>query len=75
MKTFIYLLFFIGFFMIIHGIYEEKFERLRKDVKIQYKFIPRTQYDDLLFESQFKPKYQNMFDTNSDRRSAAKPIR
>lgn len=61
--------------MIIHGVYEEKFERLRKDVKVQYKFIPRTHYDDFMFESQFKPTYAKLFDSKSDRRTAGKPIR
>lgn len=48
MKTIILLLLFLGMFMIVHGIYQEKYEKLKKDVQVKYKFIPRTYYDDVL---------------------------
>jgi len=76
MKLFIILLLFIGMFMITHGIYEEKFEKLKNDVRIQYKFIPRTYFDEFVFNNELTSKeYKTLFDQEPDTRSAGLPIR
>lgn len=76
MKLVIILLLFIGMFMITHGIYQEKFEQLKKDVRIQYKFIPRTYFDEFVFNNNFSSKqYKSLFEQEPDVRSAGLPVR
>lgn len=76
MRTIIFFILIIGIFMIVHGIYEEKYDRLKKDVRIKYKFIPRTFYDEFLFNQNFSSQYSNLFETSqSDTRSAGLPER
>lgn len=76
MITLVYLILFIGMFMIVHGIYEEKYDRLKNDVRVKYKFIPRTYYDDYLMGSNELNDTKNaMFDFKQDTRSAGLPVR
>ena len=75
MKTIIFLFLFIGMFMIVHGIYEEKYEKMRKTTKVKYKFIPRTYYDDFLMDNEIKNTTSVMFDQKPDTRSAGFPVR
>jgi hypothetical protein len=76
MKTLIYLLLFVGTLMIVHGIYEEKYDQLKKDVRVKYKFIPRTYYDEFLMHDNYTSKVASaMFDNIPDTRSAGLPIR
>ena len=75
MKTIIFLFLFIGMFMIVHGIYEEKYEKLRKKTQVKYKFIPRTYYDDFLMNNDIKNTTSVMFDQKPDTRSAGFPVR
>ena len=46
MKSLVVLLLFVGIFMITAGIYEERLDAARKDKKVEYRFIPRTYYDE-----------------------------
>lgn len=48
MKNLIILMIFIGSLMILMGIYEEKLKIAESSKKIEYKFIPRTYYDEQL---------------------------
>lgn len=76
MKTIIFLFLFVGMFMIVHGIYEEKMDKLKKDVRVKYKFIPRTYYDEFLMNDNYTSKMASpMFDTIPDTRSAGLPTR
>ena len=76
MKTVIFLFLFIGMFMIVHGIYEEKIEKLKKDVRVKYKFIPRTYYDEFLMnDKNMSQASKALFDSVTDSRSAGFPIR
>ena len=77
MKTIILLFLFIGMFMIVHGIYQERFEKLKKDVRVKYKFIPRTYYDEILTNNIYTSQASKvMFDKQQpDSRSAGFPIR
>jgi hypothetical protein len=58
----VFALLIIGVFLIVHGVYEDKYQQLKKQVKVEYRFVPRTYYEDQLFESQFKSKTSPMFD-------------
>jgi hypothetical protein len=67
---------FVGMFMIVHGIYEEKYDKLKKKVQVKYKFIPRTYYDDFLMNTDDMSKTKSaLFDQKPDSRSAGFPIR
>lgn len=46
----------------MNGIYEEKINKLEKDVRVEYRFIPRSYYDEQLFSNQFSSKFSNLFD-------------
>lgn len=70
MKLLIVLMFFFGIILIVHGIYEEKFQKLKKNVKIQYRFVPRSYYDEQIFSNQFSSKFSNIFDEDQDEWSA-----
>ncbi len=48
MKAFILLLLFIGMFMIVNGVYEEKLKAVQAKKQIEYRFVPRTYYDEQL---------------------------
>lgn len=48
MKAFILLLLFVGMFMIMNGIYEQKLKAVQEHKQIEYKFIPRTYYEEQL---------------------------
>ena len=70
MKLLIILMFFFGIILIIHGIYEEKFKKIKDNVKIQYRFVPRSYYDEQIFSNQFSSKFSNIFDEDQDEWSA-----
>jgi len=62
MKLLILLTLFVGIILIMNGIYEEKINKLEKDVRVEYRFIPRSYYDEQLFSNQFSSKFSNLFD-------------
>lgn len=64
MKIFIIFLLFVGMFMIIHGVYEEKLRIAEQNKKIEYKFIPRTLYEEQLSDSTLLDKIDSMYDSN-----------
>ncbi len=67
MKIFIVLILFVGMSMIIHGIYEEKYRELEKNVRVEYRFLPRTLYEEQLGaqEPNLVGKFKNMFQSDS----------
>ena len=65
MQTFVVLLLFLGMALVMHGIYEEKVAALERNVRIQYRFLPRTMYDEQLAQVDVAGKFKNMFDRES----------
>lgn len=61
MNQLVLLLFFIGVLMVMHGIYQQKLRQAEKNVKIEYRFIPRTYYEEQLGSSTVTSNYKNMF--------------
>jgi hypothetical protein len=61
MKSFVFLLMFVGMAMVMHGIYEEKYKQLQKDARIEYRFIPRTFFDEQLSQTDLTAKFSHMF--------------
>lgn len=61
----IILLFFIGSFIVIHSIYEEKLKKERENVKIEYRFLPRTVYEEQMAQSNVLGHFKSMFNKSS----------
>jgi hypothetical protein len=61
---------FIGIILVIQGIYDEKIQDLQKKTKVEYRFIPRSYYDEQIFSDQFSSKFSNIFDEEQDKWSA-----
>lgn len=64
MKPFVVLMLFVGMAMIMHGIYEEKYKRLEKSGRIEYRFVPRSLYDEQLENTEVTAMFKNMFQKN-----------
>lgn len=62
MNSIIVFLLFVGVFVIVHSIYEEKFRALKDNVRVEYRFIPRTFYEEQLSEANVADKMKNMFE-------------
>ena len=65
MKSVIFFLFFVGFILVIHGIYEQKYNELKEKKRIEYRFIPRTYYEEQLGNSTVSANFKNMFNKES----------
>jgi len=61
MHSLVLLLLFVGMFMVVHGVYNQKFRALKDNVRVEYRFIPRTYYDEQLSDSDVSGKFENMF--------------
>lgn len=62
MKLFIIIMLFLGILLVVNGIYEENLENIKKQVKVEYRFVPRSYYDEMLYNSQFN----QLLDQNDD---------
>ena len=52
--------------MIMHGIYQQKIKAAQENVKIEYRFIPRTYYEEqLASSSSITSNFKNMFNKDS----------
>lgn len=66
MKSFLILLFFIASLFIITGIYEQKLAIAQQNKQIEYRFIPRTYYEEQMGDgAAVSDKYGSMFDKES----------
>jgi hypothetical protein len=65
MKLLATLFLFIGIILVIYGVYENKIQKLKEKVKIEYRFIPRSYYDEQIFTNNFESKFQNIFENNN----------
>jgi hypothetical protein len=65
MKSIVVLLLFVGMALVIHGIYEEKFKQQEKNVRVEYRFVPRTFYDEQMAQTDLVGKFKGMFDKDS----------
>lgn len=61
MKSFIILVLFIGMFLIMNGIYEQKLKAAQDDKKVEYKFVPRTYFEEQIGDSDVTSKMADMF--------------
>lgn len=76
MRTLITFILFAGMFLVISGIYEQKLDIAQKEKKIEYRFIPRSLYEeqlannttfaDKLLTPLFEQNNVNNYDPNID---------
>lgn len=55
------ILFFVGVFLVLHSIYEEKLQAVRDNVKIEYRFVPRSYYEEQMDAHATSDKVQDLF--------------
>lgn len=65
MQSIVVFLLFIGMLMVVHGIYDEKLRALKDNVRVEYRFIPRTYYEEQLAGADLMGTYKNMFERDS----------
>lgn len=64
MQIFIIFLLFVGMFMIMQGVYEEKLRISEQNKKTEYKFIPRTLYEEQLSDSTLSDQIESLYDSS-----------
>jgi hypothetical protein len=65
MKAIIFFLLIVGLFMVIHGIYQQKFIALQENRRVEYRFLPRTFYEEQIADTDVSSKFKVMFDKES----------
>jgi hypothetical protein len=49
----------------MHGVYEQKLAAAERKTKIEYRFVPRTYYEEQLGKADVHGLFKNMFDKES----------
>lgn len=65
MKALVILLVFSGMAIVIHSIYEEKLKRAQKQVKVEYRFLPRTLYEEQMANTDVIGQFKGMWDRST----------
>jgi hypothetical protein len=65
MRGLILVAFFVGAVLVIHSLYEQKYKALKSNVRVEYRFIPRTFYEEQLSSVPVGSMMKNMFDKQS----------
>jgi hypothetical protein len=70
MRALIMLMMFAGLAMVIHSVYEEKLQRAMKQAKVEYRFLPRTMYEDQMAHTDLLNNFRTMFDHGPESRQS-----
>lgn len=65
MQSIIILLLFVGMFIMVHGVFDEKYRMLKQNTRVEYRFVPRTFYEEQLSNANVTGKMKNMFENAS----------
>ena len=65
MKALVILFLFSGMAIVLHSIYEEKLKRAEKQVKVEYRFMPRTLYEEQMANTDVIGQFKGMWDKSS----------
>ena len=62
MNTIVLFVLFLGIICIMHGTYQQQLDHAKKQVKIEYRFVPRSLYDEQLQQvPDVSRKFKGMF--------------
>lgn len=61
MNAAVVLLLFLGMAIVMHGIYVEKVKTIEQNVRVEYRFIPRTTYEEQMSTSDLAGRFNTMF--------------
>lgn len=65
MKIIVMFTLFLGMFLIMNGIYEQKLKAIESSNKTNYKFIPRTLYEDQVYGQDLSGNFASIFGKTS----------
>ena len=65
MNSIVAMLMFVGLALVMHGIYEEKYKQIENNVRVEYRFIPRTFFDEQIAQTDLAGKFKNMFQADA----------
>jgi len=67
MQSLAVLLLFVGMFMVVHGVYEEKLRTIHETTRVEYRFIPRTLYEEQMANAGpgVTSEFSNLFDASA----------
>jgi len=65
MQSFVVFMLFVGVFIVVHCVYEEKFRALQNDVRVEHRFVPRTYYEEQHSEPDLAGKLKGLFEPSS----------
>ena len=61
-RSLVYLVLFVGLALVMQGISDEKVARARRERRVEYRFIPRTLYEEQLGDADnVASKFKGMF--------------
>jgi hypothetical protein len=65
MRSIVILLLFAGMAIVLNSIYEERLKRASSNVKVEYRFVPRTVYEEQMEKKDIVGLYKGMFDRST----------
>jgi len=65
MQSFVVFMLFVGVFIVVHCVYEEKFRALQNDVRVEHRFVPRTYYEEQHATPDLAGKLKGLFEPSS----------
>jgi hypothetical protein len=65
MNSIVVLLLFAGMALVMHGVYEEKLQHALSASRVEYRFLPRTLYEEQMAQTDLVGKMGNMFEKES----------
>lgn len=69
MNIIVVLLLFAGMALVMQGVYDEKVKALEKNVRVEYRFLPRTLYEEQMAHSDLLGKFKTLFDEGGARKA------
>lgn len=61
-RSLVTVMLFAGLGIIMHSVYEERLQRAQKQVRVEYRFLPRTLYEEQMSQESPLTKFKSMFD-------------
>lgn len=65
MQSIAFFILFIGVFLVVDGVYQERLRNAEKTSRVEYRFIPRTYYEEQLSNGTVTDKMKSMFEDES----------